>query len=83
VAAGTGIALIPEAVLGTFQGPPVQRHRLPAVHAEIVTPLVWRAGEVPSALVALHEELRVRSRAAARDRTAAVTGSPRALRSTA
>lgn len=70
VAAGTGIALIPEAVLATFQGPPVLRHRLPAVHAHIVTPLVWRAGEVPSALAALHEELRARSRGAARGRAA-------------
>jgi hypothetical protein len=58
--------LIPEAVLATFQGPPVLRHRLPAVHSEIVTPLVWRAGEVPSALAALHDELRTRARAAAR-----------------
>jgi DNA-binding transcriptional LysR family regulator len=66
VAAGTGIALIPEAVLDTFQGPPVSRHRLPAVHAEITTPLIWRAGEVPSALAALHDELRSRARAAAR-----------------
>jgi DNA-binding transcriptional LysR family regulator len=66
VAAGTGIALIPEAVLDTFQGPPLLRHRLPAVHAEIVTPLVWRAGEVPSALAALQDELRTRARAAAR-----------------
>jgi DNA-binding transcriptional LysR family regulator len=62
VAAGTGIALIPEAVLATFQGPPVLRHRLPAVHADIVTPLVWRAGEVQSALAALQAELRSRSR---------------------
>ena len=59
------------------------RHRLPAVHAEIVTPLVWRAGEVPSALAALHDELRARSRAAARDRSAQLTGSSRASRSTA
>jgi hypothetical protein len=36
------------------------------VHAEIVTPLIWRAGEVPSALAALHDELRPRARAAAR-----------------
>jgi len=66
VAAGTGIALIPEAVLDTFQGPPLLRHRLPAVHAEIVTPLVWRAGEVSSALAALQDELRTRARTAAR-----------------
>ena len=71
VAAGTGIALIPEAVLATFQGPPVQRHRLPAVHADIVTPLVWRAGEVPAALAALQDSLRTQSRATARAALAA------------
>ena len=79
VAAGTGIALIPEAVLATFQGPPVLRHRLPVVHAEIVTPLIWRAGEVPSALAALHDELRSSSRRRSRQ----VTGNSRALPSTA
>ena len=62
VAAGTGIALVPEAVLATFQGPPVLKHRLPAVHGDIVTPLVWRSGEVPAALAALHGELRARSK---------------------
>jgi len=48
----------------------VLRHRLPAVHAEITTPLIWRAGEVPSALAALHDELRSRARARARGRVA-------------
>ena len=62
VAAGTGIALVPEAVLATFQGPPVLKHRLPAVHADVVTPLVWRSGEVPAALAALHDELRALSK---------------------
>lgn len=62
VAAGTGIALVPEAVLATFQGPPVVKHKLPAVHADVVTPLVWRSGEVPAALAALHEELRGHAR---------------------
>lgn len=62
VAAGTGIALVPEAVLATLQGPPVMRHRLPAVHANVITPLVWREGEVSAALAALQGALRSRSR---------------------
>jgi len=83
VAAGTGIALVPEAVLATFQGPPVLRHRLPAVYADIVTPLIWRVGEVPSALAALHDELRAPARAAARSKPSPVRGSRPASRSTA
>lgn len=70
-AAGTGIALVPEAVLATLHGAPVSRHALPRVHAEVVTPLVWRSGEVSSALAALHEQLRAQAgsvrRAARRD----------------
>jgi DNA-binding transcriptional LysR family regulator len=62
VAAGTGIALVPEAVLATLQGPPVMRHRLPAVHANVITPLVWREGEVSAALAALQGALRPRTR---------------------
>ena len=62
VAAGTGIALVPEAVLATLQGPPVMRHRLPAVHANVITPLVWREGEVSAALAALQGALRSRTR---------------------
>lgn len=64
VAAGTGIALVPEAVLATLQGPPVMRHRLPAVHAEVTTPLIWREGEVSAALAALRQELRPSKRIA-------------------
>jgi DNA-binding transcriptional LysR family regulator len=58
VAAGTGVALVPEAVLATLHAAPVRRHALPRVHAEVVTPLVWRAGELPPALAALQEQLR-------------------------
>jgi len=64
VAAGTGIALVPEAVLATLQGPPVMRHRLPAVHADVTTPLIWREGEVSAALAALRDTLRPRKRIA-------------------
>ena len=70
MAAGTGIALVPEAVLATFQGPPVLKHRLAAVYANVVTPLVWRSGEVPAALAALHNELRARRGDSSRGRKA-------------
>ena len=63
VAAGAGIALMPEAVLATLRSPPVERHPLPAVRAQIVTPLIWRAGEVHAALAALQAELRRHARA--------------------
>jgi len=58
VAAGTGIALVPQAVLATLKSPPVAWHDLPKVHAQRITPLVWRAGEVPPALAALQLSLR-------------------------
>jgi DNA-binding transcriptional LysR family regulator len=58
VASGTGIALIPESVLETVQGAQVKRHRIAKVHAEVVTPLIWRAREESAALVALKEELK-------------------------
>ena len=58
VAAGTGIALVPEAVLATFKGPPVMRHRLPSAYAHVITPLVWREGEGSAALAALRDALR-------------------------
>ena len=64
VAAGTGIALVPEAVLATLHGPPILRHRLPDVHANVTTPLIWREGEVSAALAALHNALRPRKRSA-------------------
>jgi DNA-binding transcriptional LysR family regulator len=64
VAAGTGIALVPESVLETVQHAAVARHALPKVHSEVVTPLVWRASEQSPALVALRGLLaRQRNRA--------------------
>lgn len=57
VASGTGIALVPESVLETVQGAQVRRHPIPGEHAEVVTPLIWRAREESAALVALREEL--------------------------
>jgi DNA-binding transcriptional LysR family regulator len=58
VASGTGVALVPESVLDTVQGAPVQRHRLPRAVSHVVTPLVWREGEQPAALRALRDLLR-------------------------
>ena len=45
VASGTGIALVPESVLGTVRHAQVAKHALPKVYANVVTPLIWRAGE--------------------------------------
>jgi DNA-binding transcriptional LysR family regulator len=55
VSAGAGIALIPESVLQTLPGAEVQRHGLREVHRDVVTPLIWRAGEASSSVVALRE----------------------------
>jgi DNA-binding transcriptional LysR family regulator len=57
VASGTGIALAPESVLETVQHAAVVRHPLPKVHADIVTPLVWRAAELSPVLIALRDLL--------------------------
>ena len=58
VAAGTGIAMIPESVLATMQHNQVARHPLPKVYAQLITPLVWRTAERSLALGALQETLR-------------------------
>jgi len=55
VAAGTGIALVPESVLDTVQHAAVARYPLPKVHGERVTPLVWRAADPSPALLALRK----------------------------
>lgn len=57
VAAGTGIALVPESVLATVHHAKVLRHALPKVHAEVTTPLIWRDGEQPPAVAALRTTL--------------------------
>lgn len=54
-AAGAGVALVPEAVLDTMPQAKVQRHAIPKAHSEVVTPLVWRAGEVSPPVLALRE----------------------------
>jgi DNA-binding transcriptional LysR family regulator len=55
VAAGTGIAIVPESVLDTVQCALVKRHALPKLIANVVTPLVWRTGEQIAAVVALRD----------------------------
>src|SRR3954467_9226514 len=53
VAAGAGIALMPEAVLDAMPQVRVRRHRIPRAQSDMVTPLVWRHGEVSPAVAAL------------------------------
>ncbi len=53
VAAGTGIAIVPESVLDTLQDSPVARYPLPKVLGRIVTPLIWRRAEQSAAVTAL------------------------------
>jgi DNA-binding transcriptional LysR family regulator len=53
VAAGAGIALVPETVLDTMPHISVRRHPLPAAQGRIVTPLIWRDGEAASPVCAL------------------------------
>ncbi|HEY1898520.1 MAG TPA: LysR substrate-binding domain-containing protein [Steroidobacteraceae bacterium] len=55
VAAGAGIALVPESVLAIVDHRHVVRHSLPRVHESVVTGLVWRTQEVSATLVALIE----------------------------
>jgi DNA-binding transcriptional LysR family regulator len=53
VASGTGIALVPESVLETMPNTHVLRHAIPKAQANIITPLVWRHGEVSPPVLAL------------------------------
>jgi len=58
VAAGTGIALVPESVLEIADRRFIAAHRVSRVHEEIVTPILWRKQEVSAALLALLELLK-------------------------
>jgi len=58
VASGTGIALLPESVLEVVSCTELSRHRLPAVLANVRTPLIWRAREASPAIMALQGLLR-------------------------
>jgi DNA-binding transcriptional LysR family regulator len=53
VAAGTGVALVPESVLDTMPQADVRRHPIPKAQSQITTPLVWRRGEISASVLAL------------------------------
>ena len=53
VAAGAGIALMPEAVLEAMPHAKVRRHPIPKAQGDIVTPLIWREGELSPPVLAL------------------------------
>ena len=53
VAAGAGIALMPEAVLDAMPLTRVRRNPIPRAQSEIVTPLIWRKGEISPPVLAL------------------------------
>jgi DNA-binding transcriptional LysR family regulator len=53
VAAGTGVALVPESVLDTMPQANVRRHPIPKAQSQITTPLVWRRGEISASVLAL------------------------------
>jgi len=53
VAAGAGIAVIPESVLDTMAAPHVVRHAIPKAQSSFRTPLVWRRGEISPPVLAL------------------------------
>lgn len=55
VAAGAGIAVMPESVLDTVGVGHVARHTLPQVLARRITPLVWRTAQQSPALVHLRK----------------------------
>jgi DNA-binding transcriptional LysR family regulator len=57
VASGTGIAVVPESVLAAVRATEVVRHPLPRVLSDVVTPLIWRVGEVSPAVMALCDTL--------------------------
>ena len=73
VAAGAGIALMPEAVLDAMPQVRVRRHPIPKAQGDIVTPLVWRDGEASPpvrALRALTTDIAATGRRGARPRRA-------------
>jgi DNA-binding transcriptional LysR family regulator len=57
VAAGAGIALMPEAVLDAMPQALVRRNRIPRAQSEMVTPLIWRQGEISPPALALRSVL--------------------------
>ncbi|MBV9456449.1 MAG: LysR family transcriptional regulator [Bradyrhizobium sp.] len=57
VAAGTGVALMPESVLESMPHANVRRHAIPKAQSQITTPLVWRRGEASASVLALRTQL--------------------------
>lgn len=55
VAAGAGVAVVPQSVLDTVRGDQVQRHALPRVLARRTTPFAWRRGTPGGALQQLRD----------------------------
>jgi DNA-binding transcriptional LysR family regulator len=68
VASGTGVGVLPESVLDVVSTDEVALHPLPAVLAEIVTPLIWRAAEASPSVIALQGLLDVERTALGRAR---------------
>ncbi|MFT4122111.1 LysR family transcriptional regulator [Bradyrhizobium sp.] len=62
VAAGTGIAFVPESVLAIVPHADVSKHRVPKAQGDITTPLVWRRGEASASVLALRDQLAARPR---------------------
>jgi DNA-binding transcriptional LysR family regulator len=58
VAAGTGVALVPESVLKAIDARRIAQHAIPAVHARQTTYLIFRVSEQQAALDSLVNELR-------------------------
>jgi DNA-binding transcriptional LysR family regulator len=57
VAAGAGVALVPESVLDIMPQANVHRHAIPKAQSQITTPLVWRRGEISASVLALRSLL--------------------------
>lgn len=57
VAAGAGIALVPESVIAVMPHAKVTKHPIARAQADIVTPLVWRRGELSPSVLALRSQL--------------------------
>ncbi len=53
VAAGAGIAMIPETVLAAMPQVRIRRNPIPRALSDIVTPLIWRKGEISPSVLAL------------------------------
>lgn len=81
VASGTGVAIAPESVLDVVKTEGIIRHPLPKVLAEVVTSLIWRAGEISPPVVALRELLTLEGPAPQRAREPGPTRKRRGDRS--